>query len=131
VEPGRGKIQVRSTYSTEEASTVLGPEDFTIIVLVLLGVALIGVLAVGALHRHRSGSGPEPRPRPDPIAEGKVTGEDVGEMLAAENARLRAHGRRPFARDEFESRLVGDRRFLHRVMRLRLRRRPDRARPLA
>jgi len=110
---------------------VLGPEDFTIIVAVLLGVALTGVLIVGALHRHRSGSGPELRPRPDPIAEGKVTGEDVGEMLAAENARLSAQGRRPFARHEFESRLVGDRKFLYRVMRLRLRRRPERARPLA
>jgi hypothetical protein len=110
---------------------VLGPEDFTVIVAVLVAFALVGVLAVGALHRHRSGSAPQARPRRDPIGEGRVSAEDVAAMREAENARLRAHGRRELGREEFEGLLVGDRRFLHRVMRLRLRRRPERARPLA
>jgi hypothetical protein len=110
---------------------VLGPQDFTIIVIVLVGCAIAGVVLVGLMHRQRSGTGPQPRPRSDPIAEGRVSGEDVNELLEAENARLRAHGHDPLARPEFEARLVGDRSFLRRVLRLRMRRRPDRARPLA
>jgi hypothetical protein len=110
---------------------VLGPEDFTTIVIVLVACALAGVVLVGLMHRQRSGTAPHPRPRSDPIAEGRVSDGDVAQMLEAENARLRAHGREPLARGEFESRLVADRRFLHRVLRLRLRRRPERARPLA
>lgn len=110
---------------------MLGPEDFTTIVVVLIVCALAGAVLVGLIHRQRSGTGPAPRPRSDPIAEGKVSGEDVSEMMSAENARLRAHGHEPLERGEFEARLVGDRRFLHRVLRLRMRRRPDRARPVA
>jgi hypothetical protein len=110
---------------------VLGPGDFTIIVLVLVGCAVGGVVLVGLMHRQRSGTAPEAKPRSDPIAEGRVSGEDVSRMLEAENARLREHGRKPLRRSEFEARLVGDRRFLHRVLRLRLRRRPERGRPLA
>ena len=110
---------------------MLGPEDFTTIVIVLVAFALLGVVLVGLMHRRRGGTGPEPRPRSDPIAEGRVSDGDVSEMLEAENARLRAHGHDPLGRSEFEARLAGDRRFLHRVLRLRIRRRPDRARRLA
>ena len=109
---------------------MLGPGDFKIIVFGLIGLAVVGVLLVGWMHRRQSGTAPSPRPRRDPIAEGRISENEVGAMLEAENARLRAQGRSELTRGEFESRLVGERKFLFRVMRLRLRRHPERARRL-
>lgn len=109
---------------------MLGPGDFTTIVVSLIGLAIGGVLLVGWIHRRQSGTAPSPRPRRDPIAEGKISEHEVNAMLEAENARLRPQGRSELSRGEFESRLVGKRKYLYRVMRLRLRRHPERARRL-
>jgi hypothetical protein len=106
---------------------MLGPGDFTTIVLGLIGLAVVGVLLVGWIYRRESSTAPSPRPRRDPIAEGKITEHEVNTMLDGENARLRAHGRSELSRGELESRLVGNRKFLFRLMRLRLRRHPERA----
>ena len=110
---------------------MLGPEDFTLIVIAMLAITVTGVLIVGAMYRRQAGTPPSGRGRRDVIAEGRVTPEALAAMHAAENARLRAHGRPELSRREFESRVVGDRKFMHRVMRLRLRRHPERARPVA
>jgi hypothetical protein len=109
---------------------MLGPGDFTTIVIGMIGLAVAGVFLVGWIHRRRSGTAPSPRPRRDPIAEGKISEHDVTAMLDAENARLRAQGMTELSRGEFESRLVGSRKYLFRVLRLRLRRHPERARRL-
>ena len=110
---------------------MVGPEGFALIVFGLIALGLAAVLAVGGLYRHQAGTPPRSRGRRDVIAEGRITLEELAAMHEAENARLRAHGRPELTRGEFESRVVGDRRFMYRVMRLRLRRHPERARPLA
>jgi hypothetical protein len=89
------------------------------------------VLIAGWAHRRQLGTGPASRPRRDRIADGTIKPEEVDAMLTAENARLRAQGRRPLTRSEMQSRLVGDDRFRHRVRRLTWRRHPERARPVA
>ena len=110
---------------------MLGPEDFTVIVVALIALSVVGVLIVGFMHRARGGTPPPEKVRRDVIAEGAVTPAEVAEMLEAENARLRAQGMPELRRHEVESRIVGDRRFRERLLRLRLRRHPDRARRLA
>ena len=110
---------------------MLGPGAFTLIVVVLIAGFFLGVVIAGWAHRRQLGTGPASKPRRDRIADGTIKPEDVDEMLAAENARLRARGRRQLTRAELESRLVGDDRFRHRLRRLRWRRHPERARPVA
>lgn len=105
--------------------------DFVVIVLVMFGIVAALVVVAGLAHRPSSGTPPAPKPRRDRIADGSVTRHDVDEMLAAENARLRAQGRRELTRAQIESRIVGDEGYRRRVGRLRWRRHPERARPLA
>ena len=102
---------------------MLGPGDFTAIVAFLCIGALVGVLLVGLAHRRQAATPPRDRARRDPIAKGTISPQDVTAMLAAENARLREQGRPEYTRGEFEGHIVGSPRFLHRVMRLRLRKR--------
>jgi hypothetical protein len=110
---------------------MLGPEHFTLIVVVLMTVGILGVLIIGTMYRRQAGTPPRARARRDVIAEGRIRPEQLATMHAAENARLRAHGCAGLSRRDFESRVVGDPRFKRRVMRLRLHRRPERARRLA
>ena len=110
---------------------MLGPSDFILIVGVLLGLLAAWIVLLGMANRSRGSTAPGGRARRDVIAEGVVRGDDVDEMLAAENARLRAQGRPELTRGELEARVVGDTRARGRLQRLRLRRRPERARPLA
>ena len=109
---------------------MLGPGDFVVIVGVLFALALVGVVAAGALHQRQLGTLPRGKPRRDRIADGTIKPREVDEMVAAENARLRAHGRPELTRSQVESRLVGDGRFRRRLAFLRRRRHPERARPL-
>jgi hypothetical protein len=110
---------------------MLDAGDFVIIVLVMFGIVAALVVVAGASHRASSGTPPEPKPRRDRIADGSVQRGDVDAMLEAENARLRASGRPELTRAQIESRIVGDEGFRRRVSRLRHRRHPERARPLA
>lgn len=110
---------------------MLDAGDFVVIVLVMLGVVAGLVVVAGVAHRRALGTPPQAKPRRDRIAEGSVTSKDLDEMLEAENTRLRARGRRELTRAELESRVVGDDGFRRRVSRLRHRRHPERARPLA
>jgi hypothetical protein len=105
--------------------------DFVVILLVMSGIVAVLVFASGLAHRRTMGTPPDPKPRRDRIADGAVTSKDVDQMLEAENARLRAQGRRELTRGQIESRIVGDDGFRRRVGRLRRRRRPERARPVA
>ena len=105
--------------------------DFVVICLVMFGIAAGLVLIAGAAHRFSLGTPPEGKKRRDPIAEGLITSEEVDAMLEAENKRLRASGRRELTRAQIESRIVGDEGFRRRVGRLRRRRHPERARPVA
>ena len=109
---------------------MLGPGAFTLIVVILIVGFLLGVVIAGWAHRRKLGTGPPSKVRRDRIADGTIKPEDVDAMLEAENARLRAQGRRQLTRPEMESRLVGDNRFRHRVRRLTWRRHPERARPV-
>ena len=110
---------------------MLEPGDFTLIVVVLVAFAFVGVVVVGAMHRRRGGTPPPGKTRRDVIAEEAIKPHEVGELLEAENARRRAHGQTELRREELEARVVGDRGFRERLLRLRLRRRPERARRLA
>ena len=110
---------------------MLGPEDFVVIVVVLVAFAALGVLLVGFLHRRQASTPPPGKTRRDVIAEGAMSREAVDELLEAENARLRARGRDELSRRELEARLVGNRGLRERLLRLRMRRHPERARPLA
>lgn len=105
--------------------------DFVVICLVMFAIAAALVVVAGLSHRARSGTPPEGRKRRDRIAEGSVTPEDVDAMMKAENRRLKASGRSTLTRAQVESRIVGDDAFRRRVSRLRHRKRPERARPLA
>ncbi len=109
---------------------MLGPDAFALIVFGLIAIGVTGVLIIGAIYRRQSGTPPSPRGRRDVIAEGRIKPEELAAMHDAENARLRARGRRELTRGEFESRLVGSRKFMYRVMGLRLRRHPGRAKRL-
>jgi hypothetical protein len=99
---------------------MLNSEDFIVIVVVMVGLLVTGVFVAGWLTRRRGSSPPPAKPRRDPIAEGRIRQSDVTEMLEVENARRRSGGRSQYRRGEFEARLVGDRRFLRRMRRLRL-----------
>ena len=110
---------------------MLEPGDFVVMLLVMFGIVAALVLVAGAAHARRSGTLPKPKPRRDRIADGSVTESDIEEMLEAENARLRANGHEEITRAQFESRIVGDEGFRRRVGRLRRRRHPERAKPLA
>ena len=105
--------------------------DFIVILLVMFGIVAALVAAAGLAHRRSMGTPPDAKPRRDRIADGSVSSEDVEQMLEAENKRLRALGRRELTRAQIESRIVGDDGFRRRVGRLRHRRHPERARPLA
>ena len=108
---------------------MVGSQNFIVIVVVMVALLVAWVLLLGAANRRR-GSTPSARSegRRDPVAEGVVTEEQLDQMLAAENARLRAHGRRELSRRELEARVAGDARTRWRLLRLRLRRHPERAR---
>jgi hypothetical protein len=110
---------------------MLDPGDFVLIVLVMFGIVAALVVVAGLAHRRSSGTLPKAKARRDRIADGSVAPGDVDEMLEAENARLRARGMREVTRKQIESRIVGDDGFRRRVSRLRRRRHPERARPLA
>ena len=110
---------------------MLGPEDFIVIVGVMCGLAAAGVLLAGWLNRRQSGTLPKAKARRDRIADGTIKPHELDAMLAAENARLRARGKRELSRQELESRVVGDDTFRRRLMLLRHRRHPERARRLA
>jgi hypothetical protein len=105
--------------------------DFVVICLVMFAIAALLVVGAGLSHRFSLGTPPEGKKRRDRIADGAVTPEEVDAMMKAENARLKASGRRTLTRAQVESRIVGDDGFRRRVGRLRHRRRPERARPLA
>jgi hypothetical protein len=110
---------------------MLDAGDFVLIVVVMFAIVAGLVLIAGLAHQRSIGTPPFGKRRRDRIADGSVSAADVEAMLEAENARLRAHGRRELSRAELESRVVGDEGFRRRVSRLRHRRHPERARRLA
>jgi hypothetical protein len=104
-------------------------EHFIVIVVVMFGLLVAWAVLLGIANRRRSGTSSARRPdRRDVIAEGVITDAQLDEMLEAENARLRAHGRQELTRGELEARVAGDARTRWRLLRLRHRRRPERAR---
>lgn len=109
---------------------MLDSGDFVLIVGVLVGLLAAWIVLLGVANRDRGATAGRERMRRDVVAEGVVRADDVDDMLAAENARLRAHGRTPLTRGELEARVVGDAPTRGRLLRLRLRRHPERARPL-
>ena len=107
---------------------MLSGEHFILILVVMFGLLAAWIVLLGVANRRRSGTADRPRERRDVIAAGVVTEKQLEEMLEAENARLRAHGRRELTRGELEARVAGDARTRWRLLRLRLRRHPERAR---
>ena len=103
-------------------------EHFILILVVMFGLLAAWIVLLGVANRRRSGtSSSRTQQRRDVIAKGVVTEKQLQEMLEAENARLRAHGRAELTRAELEARVAGDARTRWRLLRLRLRRRPERA----
>ncbi|HEX8120784.1 MAG TPA: hypothetical protein VF549_05890 [Solirubrobacteraceae bacterium] len=103
---------------------MLGPESFILILVVVFGLVAAWAVLLGVANRRRSGtSSARPQERRDVIAQGVVTEQQLAEMHEAENARLRARGRRELTRGELEARVAGDARTRWRLLRLRARRR--------